>query len=386
MQKKYLGIILLVIVSLTIVGCATTNEESSPTQIPPITSTDSRVIVDGVLRPIKDLELAFGASARIATINGEEGQSVQQGDLLANLANTETYLAELENAKLALVQAQNDQQDLIDNAPLSYVEAWQKMIDAKALVDETQTALDSFDTTDYQDRVDEATADLLEATSEYNDAQADFQDYADLDQNNATRKKYENAKNDALETLNQKKADLTEIENEYAQLQKDLESAQSAYTKASQDSQALQEGPKQSDLNLVQARIDTAQAQIAAAQAMIDQLSITAPFDGVIIKVNYDANEFINAGAPLFILADTSAWKVETEDLTEYDVIDIKIGQLVTLEPEANPTETLTGTVSNISQIAELKEGDQTYTTTILINGTPNSNLRWGMSMNVIFE
>ena len=79
MQKKYLGIILLLIVSLTIVGCATTNEESSPTQIPPITSTDSRVIVDGVLRPIKDVELAFGASARIATINVEEGQSVQQG-------------------------------------------------------------------------------------------------------------------------------------------------------------------------------------------------------------------------------------------------------------------------------------------------------------------
>ena len=249
MQKKYLGIILLVIVSLTIVGCATTNEESSPTQIPPITSTDSRVIVDGVLRPIKDVELAFGASARIATINVEEGQSVQQGDLLANLANTETYLAELENAKLALVQAQNDQQDLIDNAPLSYVEAWQKMIDAKALVDETQTALDSFDTTDYQDRVDEATADLLEATSDYNDAQADFQDYADLDQNNATRKKYENAKNYALETLNQKKADLTEIENEYAQLQKDLESAQSAYTKASQDSQALQEGPPNNQIS-----------------------------------------------------------------------------------------------------------------------------------------
>jgi multidrug efflux pump subunit AcrA (membrane-fusion protein) len=386
MQKKYIGMILLVILSLTIVGCSTTDNTPSTTDIPTVVSTDARVIVDGTLMPVEDVSLAFGASARIETIQVEEGQMVSEGDVLANLANSETYLADLENAKLALIDAQNNQQDLLENAPLAYVEAWQSMIDAKTLVDQSQTDLDNFDDDNYQDRVDEAKADLLEATNDYTDAQNDFQDYADLDKDNSTRKKYEDTMNNALEKLNEKKADLTVIENEYAQLQKDLESAQATYNKAIQDMQDLQDGPKQSDLDLVQARIDTAQAQIDAAQAMIDQLTITAPFTGTVVKINYDENEFISAGTPLFIFADTSAWKVETDDLTEYDVVKIQIGQLVTLEPEADPTQTLTGTVGNISQIAEPKEGDQTYTTTIIINGTPSDTLRWGMSMNVIFE
>ena len=386
MQKKYLGMILLVILSLTIVGCSTTDNTSSSSEIPVVVSEDARVIVDGTLLPAKDVSLAFGASARIASIQVEEGQKVNQGDILSSLANSEAYLAELQNAKLALIEAQNNQQNLIDNAPLAYVEAWQSMIDSKTLVDQAQTDLDNFDVDNYQDRIDDTTADLVEATNDYNDAKEDYDDYADLDKDNATRKKYEDAMNNALEKLNDKKADLTVIENEYAQLQKDLESAQTTYNKAVQDMQDLQDGPKASDLNLVQARIDAAQAQIDAAQAMIDQLSIIAPFDGTIIKINYQENEFINAGAPLIILADTSAWKVETDDLTEYDVVNIQVGQLVTLEPEADATQILNGTVEKISQISELKEGDQTYTTTILINGVPNESLRWGMSINVIFE
>jgi hypothetical protein len=74
----------------------------------------------------------------------------------------------------------------------------------------------------------------------------------------------------------------------------------------------------------------------------------------------------------------------ETDDLTELEVVDVSIGQAVTIEPDAIPGLVIDGTVEKISDIFEEKRGDVTYTTKILIDEI-DPRLRWGMTVLITF-
>jgi multidrug resistance efflux pump len=84
-------------------------------------------------------------------------------------------------------------------------------------------------------------------------------------------------------------------------------------------------------------------------------------------------------------IADLSRLYVETDDLTEIEVVDIKVGQKVTVVADALPGVEMTGTVESISQVYEEKRGDVTYTVRILLDN-PDPRLRWGMTVVVTFE
>ena len=84
-------------------------------------------------------------------------------------------------------------------------------------------------------------------------------------------------------------------------------------------------------------------------------------------------------------LADLSHLQVETDDLTELDVVEISIGQKATIVPDAIQEIEIKGEVIAISEIYEEKRGDITYTALILIED-PDPRLRWGMTVAVTFE
>ncbi len=84
-------------------------------------------------------------------------------------------------------------------------------------------------------------------------------------------------------------------------------------------------------------------------------------------------------------LADFSQWYVETDNLTEIEVVDISLDQTVEIIPDALPEITLMGTVELISDKFEEKRGDITYTTRILVDEI-DPRLRWGMTVVVSFE
>jgi multidrug resistance efflux pump len=76
---------------------------------------------------------------------------------------------------------------------------------------------------------------------------------------------------------------------------------------------------------------------------------------------------------------------VETDDLTEIEVVDVKVGQKVTVVADALPEVEMTGTVEEINQMFEEKRGDITYTVRISLDN-PDSRLRWGMTVVVTFQ
>ncbi len=90
-------------------------------------------------------------------------------------------------------------------------------------------------------------------------------------------------------------------------------------------------------------------------------------------------SEYVAPGAPAVHLADVSTWQIETTDLTELDVVRVRVGSPVTMTFDALPELELTGTVSRIRLLGENKQGDITYVVTI----TPDrqdERLRWNMT------
>jgi multidrug resistance efflux pump len=132
-------------------------------------------------------------------------------------------------------------------------------------------------------------------------------------------------------------------------------------------------------------RIQSAEAALAAAEAALADLDLVATINGSVVKLDLIAGEQVTPGTPVVQLADFSQWYVETDNLTEIDVVNVSTDQAVSIVPDALPDVQLSGKVESIGDVYEEKRGDVTYTARILVNEV-DPRLRWGMTVVVTFE
>lgn len=147
-------------------------------------------------------------------------------------------------------------------------------------------------------------------------------------------------------------------------------------------------GVTQAEAAVVQAEAGVVQAQagVAAAQAALDRMTLRATFDGTVSRINTNVGELVAASLPVVTLADFSGWQVKTTDLTELDVAFIDAGDPATVSFDAIPGETVSGTVTAVSLVADLARGDVVYEVTIDLDAAPDLPLRWGMTAVVDIE
>ena len=87
-------------------------------------------------------------------------------------------------------------------------------------------------------------------------------------------------------------------------------------------------------------------------------------------------------GVPVARIADTSTWQVETTDLTEINVVNVKEGDPVTITLDAISGLELTGKVQRIKGFGENKQGDIVYTIVVVLD-KQDERLRWNMTAKV---
>ncbi len=158
----------------------------------------------------------------------------------------------------------------------------------------------------------------------------------------------------------------------------DLAEAQTKYDK-------MKGGPDPDRLASAQARLASAQAGLTAANAALDNIELRAPFGGTLAGLKLKVGEQVAPGAPVATLADFSKWIVETDNLTEIEVVRVKAGQNATITLDALPDVTLHGVVEKVASVFEEKRGDITYTVTIALTDG-DSLMRWGMTAVATFE
>lgn len=144
-------------------------------------------------------------------------------------------------------------------------------------------------------------------------------------------------------------------------------------------------GPDPDDVALAEQRIVVAAATLAATEDALARLQLTAPFSGTVAQSTLKVGEQVTPGQGVVVLADFSGWVVETDNLTEIEVVDVTEGQGAKIVLDALPDVTLNATVERIAVVFEEKRGDVTYTVRLALDEIDPA-MRWGMTAVVTFD
>ena len=135
----------------------------------------------------------------------------------------------------------------------------------------------------------------------------------------------------------------------------------------------------QLDIELRQADVVSAQAALETAAADLANATLRAPFDGVVVAVNIEAGQQVNANTEAIEIADPTVVEV-SGSVDEIDVLFLQTGAEAYVTLEALGTEILRGTVSSIAASGTAQQGIVTYPVTIQVESTDDIQLPEGLS------
>jgi HlyD family secretion protein len=386
MKKKLFTLIILAAVAGILSACANSKAQTdSATTVVPVYT----LIAEGHLAPVRAIDLSFQVPGTVAEVLVKDGQSVTEGTVLARLSNNADALLALAQAQQEALSASQALDD-IQNSTLSGSEAALALAQAQT---DYNNALGNYwnstQTQGSQDQIDATRAKLTILDNKIGDLEDRLSKMAetpdsdvkkaqvkqDLAQARIDRQNLQDLLNYYEAIPDPLKVDTLKAELDVAKAK--LDDAQRAYDR-------VVGGIDPNILQAAQARVTTANAAVASAEAALAATEVRASIAGTVVDPSIIPGQQVAASEIVMSLADTSAWVVETTNLTEADVVNITLGQKVDIVLDALPDVTLEGTVTHISSRFEEQRGDITYAVTVTLTQT-DPRMRWGMTAAVKF-
>ena len=388
-----------------------------------LVSTDQEsyaVIAEAAVVPVRHAALSLSASGIVAEVLVEEGDVVEEGQAILRLRDTHQQAAvaqaeaglESARARLAGLEAGPRAQEIATaqasldaaRARLGRLEEGARAEDvlaAKASLTAANASLQRlFDGPDEHTRI-AAEADLANAEAALRRAQAAYdqvagrEDISMLPQSlelqlasngyDAAKARYEALFADPDDdTVANARAAVKQVQATLDRLMKpatenELAEAEAMVRQAQAQLDLMLAGVRKEEITAAEALVAEAEAAVQQARASLVDTELHAPFAGTIADSYVKTGEQVMAGVPVIELADLSAWQVETEDLTELDVVRVQEGDEVLLTFDAIEDLEVVGTVVRIKSIGREKLGDITYAVVVEL-GEQDARLRWNMT------
>lgn len=372
-MKKNTLMLMTLIVLLTLVLSACGGGQQTVATEEPVTNTinASDVIAEGRLEPAHATNLTFQARGVVEEVFVQAGDSVSEGDVLARLANAGA-------AEAQVVIAQNAYDTLLRNESGDRAKLWEAYMNAQIVRADAEREWEDLDVDAIEDRIEDLEADIEDLRDDLQDAQDEFDKYKDLDEDNSKRQTAEDDLEIAQEDLNEKLRELETETRTRDEVKAAYDAALSVEAEARHQYEISLDGPNADQLALAKANLD-------AAKDALSNYFITAPFSGVVADVNVKAGEQVGIDTRVVSLIDDSQWFVKTTDVTELEVVNLSVGQTVSIRPDALPDLELAGTVTEISNAFTQQGGDILYTVRVRVDGS-DPRLKWGMTVETVFR
>ena len=301
-----LGVLLVVVVGVAVVLGGDEEGVSVETAEARVRTITQTVTASGTIASEVEVPISSDVSGEIILLAVEEGDRVQQGDLLLRV-RPDFYASEAERAQAQIASAQSG------------------VGEARNAVAEAQQA------------VDQARADLARAAAERERAERALARQQDL------------------------------FDRDVAPAM-DLEAARGAFevARAAEASAREAVAGAQARVSSAQGRVRSAQTQVAGARAgarqagqQLAQTSIYAPMSGTVSQLNVELGERIvgtatMSGTPILTIARLDAMTMEI-DVNENDVVNVEVGDSARVEVDAYPDEALGGAVAQIANSARIQ-------------------------------
>ncbi len=187
--------------------------------------------------------------------------------------------------------------------------------------------------------------------------------------------------------------DPQQLEAQVIEAQTALDSAKASLAQAQAQLDNLRAGPTDEQVRMADARVEEAQAALAAVETQIGRMTLYAPIGGAILQQSIHVGELAAPTVPLVTLAN-----LDTVTLTVYiaeDRLDqVALNQAADITVDSFPTRQFPGTVVYISDEAEFtprnvqtreERVNLVYAIKIRINN-PDHALKPGMPADAFFE
>lgn len=333
------------------------------------------------------VDLTFEMPGRVEEVLVRVGDSVQAGDVLAQLDTRQMALqAQQARSALSLAEAQLAQLE-IEPRPEEVAAAEADLRAAEAQVSGAGATLAQLRNGATDAQIAAAEAQVAQAELQYKSAQIEFDRV-----NNTTddEEKIEQAAYDLYAAEKSLAAARVGLEDTRAGADADDVRAAEANVRAAQAQQdaaqarldLLLAGPTQDQLADARAQVARAQAALDQAELALGRASLHAPFDGTVARVNLSAGEMAPIGQPAITLLDGSSFQVAIS-VDELDIGRLQVGQTAHVTVDAFPDETLDGTVSSIAPAASLDQGGVVSYAVVVSLEPTDTPIRADMTANV---
>ena len=360
---------------------ATASASEEPAlQTTKVRNGDLRVSItgSGALAAGNEVDLAFATSGTVGTLAVSVGDKVEEGQLLAALADTSQLEAALAQKQLAYLKAQQALDSLYKNTGLATAEAYQAVVEAQAA---------------------------------YDDALYDSQraDYARCSQavNTKNAASYERAREE-LERLTECCGDSDEwieaknvydtayanwvycsaySDDEVVEYDAALEVAKAELNEAQETLEDLQQndGIDSDEVALALAELDLAKTNLQVAEDSLEGATLMASISGTVISIEAGEGEAVSSDT-FITLADMDSLQVVVY-VDETDLDQLQIGQQTEIVFDAFPEIPFTGEVVQVEPALTVSGGYNLAVGLSSLNmGEGNASIRLLLGANATVE
>lgn len=318
---------LLLSIAIGISGCSSENPQPKgqpPTlaSVTPVKIRDvtPKVFVIGTVRPVKTSVVASGSSGVVDSFLVDEGQYVNEGDVLCELRMKSTNL-DIEKEKALIAEQKREYDKLVEGSR------------------------------------DE---DIAEAEAKMQAAEASY---------NAALRRYR-LTDDLYRKRTRSQDDLDEAKDALGVAKSTLASLQAAYER-------VQKGPRQEEIDVAKAKWDAQVKYVEYLEAEKEKRTTKAPFSGFVTTQHTEVGQFLKLGDPIVSLASMG----EVDVIANVDQLDLKhiqIGQVATVKVQGSESIELEGKVISIVPRSEWESGSRGFPVKIRIEKNLTSDSQSG--------
>jgi HlyD family secretion protein len=396
-QRRILATLILVgLVVGPFLGCGQSPSSGSPASTPlPSEAGKAGVTTDvvsakAVVVPYKKADLSFKAVGRVQEVLVSEGQAVTAGQELAKLEtwDLEQAVSQAE-AGLKSVQAQlakakaGARPEEIAVAEAAVAIAQGNLAAAQATLSSAQASLNKLlaGPTERDVQIAEKQVELAKNQLWGLQKQRDVT-WGTIDGQVAAAESQVAIAQLQLDKLKAgaQAEDIAMARAQVAQAQAGVQTAEAQVRQAQAQLDLVKAGSRAEDIATAEAAVAQAEAALAEANNALEDAVLKAPFDGTIGAILIDEGELASPQMPAIRLGDLTKLRIETEDLSEVDVNQVRVDQEATITVDALEGKKFQGKVVRVAPVASDHRGDKVYTVTLDLDAGPESGLRWGMS------
>ena len=370
-MKKLVTLALFIFIALSLLACSGAGTTPTPKVAPtlPAIKQTNKVVAEGKVVPVKSAVLSFQVAGTITQVNAALGDKVDAGKTLA-LLDTKALEIQIAQADANLAAAQAKLDQLKVGVRAEDVSAAQQALKSAQAAYENLLRPSDNEMIALKSDIDKAKAQVDRAQAAYDRVGGDSNPFATM---TAERAALQTAWLDYQKALALYNSKLNPTNAQIQQALSAIEAAKNTVAKLT---------PTKEDLAAADANVKAAKAARDLAADTLARAKLTAPFAGTLVVFDVKAGEVVAVGTPVARLADTTTFQIETTDLTEINIVNVKEGDPVAIALDAIPGLELAGKVASIKGFGENKSGDIVYTVTVNLD-KQDERLKWNMTAKV---